>query len=504
MAYIPPHKRHSETSSSLTPAMVPPEFQRSSNQRPNQDRKKKSQSLQGKNIYAKHYFTKWFIFRSSDGDKDDVDVDVDVGDGDGDGDEVCGSIRLEPLSMESWVAQNRKESMVLVSDHSSPTDVSCMKISPWGYIAEKIESDFVASIEHLRNEMGSEEYKEVMKPSFVARFGKVLFHGLLEVNSQEEEAGVRCTGVGSRSLVMEIIRQKLESLETVAESQHGAENLESGDRGRMLIIFSDNIGLPESSAPFLQFINLSQTFPILSADGLDQLSSIEIIFSFMLEMEMNQVRNSVVDISCLDKNLDLRLMLSTKRILTTLTDDEINSLRTLIKSAVVNPEVKGGLQWPLGKESLGDRYSIVGAWHTKSTAFKSSSLRLKIRHADRFDFRTSFGEVTREVNLKMIGISKQIKAETEGRMELEKQLASIQDTIRALQAQITANSRQQNALPAASRISVHDRLGHRGRNTVLPQIQQEPVLPRSHINPPLPARAVIDLQPQEEQNREKP
>ncbi|KAF6152009.1 hypothetical protein GIB67_010583 [Kingdonia uniflora] len=34
--------------------------------------------------------------------------------------------------------------------------------------------------------------------------------------------------------------------------------------------------------------------------------------------------------------------------------------------------------------------------------------------------------------------------------------------------------------------------------------KQEPVLPRSHINPPLPAGAVIDLQPQEEHNREKP
>ncbi|KAF6150777.1 hypothetical protein GIB67_020860 [Kingdonia uniflora] len=71
-------------------------------------------------------------------------------------------------------------------------------------------------------------------------------------------------------------------------------------------------------------------------------------------------------------------------------------------------------------------------------------------------------------------------------------------------AQITENPRQQNVLPAAPRISVHDRLGYRGKNTALPQIQQEPVLPRSHINPPLPAGAVIDLQPQEEQNREKP
>ncbi|KAF6153516.1 hypothetical protein GIB67_027383, partial [Kingdonia uniflora] len=34
------------------------------------------------------------------------------------------------------------------------------------------------------------------------------------------------------------------------------------------------------------------------------------------KMEMNQVHYSVIDMSCLDKNLDLRLMLSTKRILT--------------------------------------------------------------------------------------------------------------------------------------------------------------------------------------------
>ncbi|KAF6156852.1 hypothetical protein GIB67_012381 [Kingdonia uniflora] len=54
-----------------------------------------------------------------------------------------------------------------------------------------------------------------------------------------------------------------------------------------------------------------------------------------------------------------------------------------------------------------------------------------------------------------------MQAETERRIELEKQLASMQSTIRALQDQLTANSRLQNALPATSRISVHDRLGNR-------------------------------------------
>ena len=40
---------------------------------------------------------------------------------------------------------------------------------------------------------------------------------------------------------------------------------------------------------------------------------------FIEEIEWNQVRHLVVDMSCLDKDLDLRLMLCTKRIIKTLT-----------------------------------------------------------------------------------------------------------------------------------------------------------------------------------------
>lgn len=66
--------------------------------------------------------------------------------------------------------------------------------------------------------------------------------------------------------------------------------------------------------------------------------------------------------------------------------------------------MKGGLRWPLGKESFGDRFNVVGVWDTKAKTFKSSSIRLKLRDADQFDFRTSTGEVAKEVSMKMTGI----------------------------------------------------------------------------------------------------
>ncbi|GAV86153.1 LOW QUALITY PROTEIN: hypothetical protein CFOL_v3_29586, partial [Cephalotus follicularis] len=130
-------------------------------------------------------------------------------------------------------------------------------------------------------------------------------------------------------------------------------------------------------------------------------------------IELNPLRNMALDISCLDKNLDLRLMLCTKRSLTDLTDDEMHSIKTLINQAVLDPDVKGGLRWSLGKASSGDRYSVVGVWHTIVTIYESPSLRLKVRHADRFDFRTATGEVTKEIILKLKGVLSKLQEEVD-------------------------------------------------------------------------------------------
>lgn len=79
----------------------------------------------------------------------------------------------------------------------------------------------------------------------------------------------------------------------------------------------------------------------------------------------------------------------------------MQGIKNLIELAALDPDVKGGLRLRLGKASSGNRYSVVGVWHTMATSYESSSLRLKVRHADRFDFRTGYGETSKEVVLKL-------------------------------------------------------------------------------------------------------
>ncbi|CAA6675807.1 unnamed protein product [Spirodela intermedia] len=102
----------------------------------------------------------------------------------------------------------------------------------------------------------------------------------------------------------------------------------------------------------------------------------------MYKIRSSLVRHMVEDISCLDKNLDLRIMLCTKR-------------KLMEIEATLDASVKGGLRWPLGKEeSSEDRFTVVGAWHTKHR-------NLYLRCADRFDFVTSKGGISNEVTLKI-------------------------------------------------------------------------------------------------------
>ena len=86
----------------------------------------------------------------------------------------------------------------------------------------------------------------------------------------------------------------------------------------------------------------------------------------------------------------------------------MQSIRDLINSAVLDTSVKGGLRWALGKASVG-KYKVVGIWHTIAKSYKCPSVRLKLRHADRFDFRTSIGEASREISLKLKGVASKLQ-----------------------------------------------------------------------------------------------
>ncbi|CAA7400600.1 unnamed protein product [Spirodela intermedia] len=124
----------------------------------------------------------------------------------------------------------------------------------------------------------------------------------------------------------------------------------------------------------------------------------------MYKIRSSLVRHMVEDISCLDKNLDLRIMLCKKRKLMEIEDEDMDAIRRLVEEATLDASVKGGLRWPLGKEeSSEDRFTVVGAWHTKHRKFKLQDLdiSLYLRCADRFDFVTSKGGISNEVTLKI-------------------------------------------------------------------------------------------------------
>ncbi|KAI3996812.1 hypothetical protein MKX01_041112 [Papaver californicum] len=140
------------------------------------------------------------------------------------------------------------------------------------------------------------------------------------------------------------------------------------------------------------------------------------------KIETNNVRHVIVDIACVEKDLDLRLMLSTRKIVTEPTDEEKHDLEKLIKSAVVDRNEKGGMRFPLGNESIEGRYRVVGMGQMTSRAYKNPSIRVKLNEADRYDFITSTAEVTNHVVLKMTSISEKLKDDNLEAHQLAKML----------------------------------------------------------------------------------
>nr|XP_028945776.1 uncharacterized protein LOC103414165 [Malus domestica] len=131
----------------------------------------------------------------------------------------------------------------------------------------------------------------------------------------------------------------------------------------------------------------------------------------LCEIQSNRVRNMVVDISCTTKNLDLSLVLYTRRLATNLTDDKMRSISDLINSAILVPDEKGGLRWPQGKESSGNKYKVVRVWHIIANTYRNSSLRLEVKHTDRFDFRTLTGGASWGTSLVLENVMSKLQEE---------------------------------------------------------------------------------------------
>ncbi|GFP90103.1 hypothetical protein PHJA_001154100 [Phtheirospermum japonicum] len=317
------------------PGSVNPRFQRNLNL--------KSKNYPMKFLYAKNAISRWFVVGLAGESR------------------VSDLTRLEPVTIGSFESNSGEKPLSLVLKENGE-EASEFSKNPWSFVAETVKQDFFSSFQQVKDEMKGCELGEI-KPTLLLRFGKILFHG-------------------NRSFT--------------AESMIGSSP-SRGTLKQMRKSFYSNIPTPyveyitNDIVPQFDFkFEEKELYQVKLSDNTQPDSTI----ACKCTIELKQVRNLVADMSCLDKNLDLRLMLCTKRISVALTDEE--NIKSLIDSARIDSEVKGGLRWPLGKQSSGDRYTVVGVWHTNSKTFTNSSMRLKIRHADRFDFITSSGEVAEE------------------------------------------------------------------------------------------------------------
>ncbi|GKV07521.1 hypothetical protein SLEP1_g19282 [Rubroshorea leprosula] len=356
MAYIPPHKRTSKDSerSRPTPESLVPHFKRNVTLSSN------------KIVYANNAISKWLAFGLDDDNQLPSNVD------------------LEPVSVE-YVGE--RPLMLVNSNVIENNEVEGKR---WLSISENVLPDLLCSFEIWKADLERKDLEEVMKPTFVARIGKIHFRGSALVSlesvrgNQVTETTLRnlkrsfCTNVHA-SYMEKILHEVVPKIGLDFEGKKDIYHVKLSHSRRPTAIISCKCSLREGEAKLE-----------------------------LKKVELNQERYMVEDISCLNKNLDLRLMLCTRRILTSLTEGEMNCIKNLIDSAVLDPGIKGGLRWPMGKSSHGygdNKCTVVGVWHTIATTYQSPSLRLKLRTADRFDFRRATGESTSEVTLKLKGIA---------------------------------------------------------------------------------------------------
>ncbi|CAL4969248.1 unnamed protein product [Urochloa decumbens] len=377
MAYLPPHKRHpSSTASAPTPNPPPPSLSSSlrnlSLSSRGRGRGGRHPRPSNKIVHAAGCISRWSPIPP-----------FSPGPEDGDGEEP--TLRLKPFPCDPIERKTGAKPLALAA--SSPEESSSgSTAAAVTAIAKRFLPDLLAAAERAKASLAPKE-EELVKLSLVARLGKVLFQ----------------TQPGASPVSLDTLRQAAKAGEDGSKSQlHKSfyTNVPSECLDDMEQSVVKRMGLEFDSSKERYHVK------VFDKHRSDSTMSCKCTVEEDGSLAIHKVRHLVEDISCLFKGLDLRLMLCTKRILKTLDSEVENALKSLVSSAVIDPDVKGGLRWPLGKESIGERFSIVGAQHTNYKAFRNETLRLKLRHADRFDHRSSTGEVSNEVTFKLTGMSR--------------------------------------------------------------------------------------------------
>ncbi|XP_070665393.1 uncharacterized protein [Malus domestica] len=267
------------------------------------------------------------------------------------------SVNLEPVTLESAEPKIGNKFLALINtsiDNGGEVKLNSRR-SLGASIAENVLEDLVSSFEHMRNEMKCAKLTEV-NPTLVARVGKVLFRRVPSVSIES----IR------RNLCPEILKRW----------------------GRSFY--------PNVPVSYKERI-VNEVVPQIGVDFEEE----EDIY----ELQLSDSTSPDPTLSC-----KCRVM-KEHGTLQLYEDDEMQSITDLVNSAILDPEVKGGLRWPLGKESSGDKYKVLRVWHVRANTYRNSSLRLKVKHYDRFDFRTLTGEASWVASLVLENVMSKLREE---------------------------------------------------------------------------------------------
>ncbi|CAG7874251.1 unnamed protein product, partial [Brassica rapa] len=352
MSYIPPHKRNLKDPIQPSPFAdsLLTKFEKNINEL-------RSSSAKGNGIvYSEKYFTKWFLIGLN-----------------GIVDEVPPSVNLVPLSSDSSECINGVKALVLTNNdfHKGSLVFICLYLlnmitedteeeerTRWLFVAEKVAEDLVFAYDQANKCAADHHLSDNSKLRLVARFGKIIFYG--------SKAGpvVDYSLKNSRRIFStDVPTSFIQNIKSKAIPSH--EFCIDGEKQKYIVKINGPNGI----------INCKCT------------------------AELHPVRHLTIDVSCIDKNLDMRLMLAGKRKIKTLTEKEISDIQGLLGSAIGDMNVKGRLRWPLGKTSSEGGYKIFEVCHARVTIYKKHTLGLKVRETNRFNERYATAEMEKGVTL---------------------------------------------------------------------------------------------------------
>ncbi|KAI9185362.1 hypothetical protein LWI28_006532 [Acer negundo] len=360
MAYIPPHKRHSKDPE--RPSPIPERFVPQFSRQVNL--KSSSNANHNLNMILNTNARNMYI----------VGLDAD--------NQFPSSVHLEPTSVEYFKQiMFKNPPFVLVNSHPatkeideeseaiSSTPLETISSTPWESVAVDVWPKLLSAFEIVREVLETNDELDEVKPAMVARFGKILFH---------PNASLSLESLIKDRVAETTLRQMKTTFYTNTPSLY-MENIISG------------------VAPKIGF----------------DLEEDKDIFYILLS-DSTKPSNSWINCKCRMKE-DKKLQLYK--------DDEMHWIGNIINSAVIDPEVMGGLRWPSRKACYGDRFAIVEIWHTIAKKYKSPSLSLMARHVDLWNFKDACGQDSIEVYLKLkrlVSGLQEEKVETDSILEMFK------------------------------------------------------------------------------------